>query len=54
MDTLGRVLMNLVDKEYAAGTYTIPFDSDPLPPGVYYARFQNGVTQHVRAMLKVR
>jgi len=54
MDTLGRVLMNLVDKEYAAGTYTIPFDSEPLPPGVYYARFQNGVTQHVRAMLKVR
>jgi uncharacterized protein (DUF1501 family) len=54
MDTLGRVLTNLVDKEYAAGTYTVTFDSEPLPPGVYYARFQNGVNQHVRAMLKVR
>lgn len=54
MDTLGRLLMNLVDREYAAGTYTVPFDSEPLPPGVYYARFQNGVTQHVRAMMKVR
>ena len=54
MDTLGRVLTNLVDKEYAPGTYTVTFDSEPLPPGVYYARFQNGVNQHVRAMLKVR
>ena len=45
----------LIDAEYpAAGTYTVPFNSEGLPPGIYYARFQNGVTQHVRAMLKVR
>jgi hypothetical protein len=54
IDTLGRMLKVLVDKDYTAGTYTVPFDSEGLPPGIYYARFQNGVTQHVRAMMKVR
>jgi uncharacterized protein (DUF1501 family) len=54
MDTLGRMLKTLVDKEYTAGTYTVDFNSEGLPMGVYYARFQNGVNQFVRAMLKVR
>jgi hypothetical protein len=45
----------LIDTEYpAAGTYTVDFNGEALPPGIYYARFQNGVTQHVRAMMKVR
>ena len=55
IDTLGRMLKVLIDAEYpAAGTYSVTFNSEGLPPGIYYARFQNGVTQHVRAMLKVR
>jgi hypothetical protein len=54
MDTMGRVLANLTDKEYAAGTYTVVFDSKSLPNGVYYARLQNMATQQVRTMLKVR
>ena len=55
MDTLGRLLKTLVDQEYTtAGQYTITFDSEPLPAGVYYARLQNGAIQHVSAMLKVR
>jgi uncharacterized protein (DUF1501 family) len=55
MDTLGRVLSTPVDKDYSqAGTYTIPFNSGSLPSGVYYARLQNGSTQQVRTMLKVR
>ena len=55
IDTLGRVLKILVDRDYpAAGTYTIDFNSEGLPQGIYYARFQNGITQHVRAMMKVR
>ena len=53
-DTLGRLIKVLTDKEYAAGTYRIDFDSDLLPPGLYYARLQNGITQQVRAMMKVR
>jgi uncharacterized protein (DUF1501 family) len=54
IDTLGRMIKTLVDAEYTAGTYKISFNAEGLPTGVYYARFQNGVTQHVRAMMKVR
>lgn len=54
MDTLGRLIKTLIDAEYTAGTYKITFNTEGLPAGVYYARFQNGVTQQVRAMLKVR
>jgi hypothetical protein len=54
IDTTGRVVANLTDKEYTAGTYTIVFDGSYLPTGVYYARLQNLATQQVRAMLKVR
>jgi uncharacterized protein (DUF1501 family) len=55
IDTLGRVIKTLIDQEYAqAGQYTIDFESGPLPTGVYYARLQNGATQQVRSMLKLR
>jgi uncharacterized protein (DUF1501 family) len=55
IDTLGRVIAVPVDRDYAAaGTYTIDFNAETLPSGVYYARLQNGAAQYVRAMLKVR
>ena len=55
IDMLGRVVRTPIDRDYiAAGTYTTSFNSGPLPNGVYYARLQNGATQQVRAMLKVR
>ncbi|MFT3676697.1 MAG: DUF1501 domain-containing protein [Chitinophagaceae bacterium] len=54
IDMLGRVLRTPVDREIALGTYTVSWDSGTLPTGVYYARLQNGPTQQVRAMLKVR
>lgn len=54
MDALGRVLTTPVDQTYNAGTYQTNFDSHTLPPGVYYMRFQNGSTQQVKPMLKVR
>ncbi len=55
IDTLGRTIRTLVDEVYPdAGQYTVTFNSEKLPAGVYYARLQNGPTQQVRAMLKVR
>jgi hypothetical protein len=55
IDTLGRVIKNLLERDYtAAGSYTVTFDSGGLPTGIYYARLQNGVVQKVRPMLKVR
>ncbi|MBL7729207.1 MAG: DUF1501 domain-containing protein, partial [Dinghuibacter sp.] len=55
MDTLGRVVATVLEGDYAQpGTYNTTFDSEGLPTGIYYARLQNGATQQVRPMLKVR
>lgn len=54
-DTLGRLIVTLVEKDYAtAMTDKVTFNAEGLPTGIYYARFQNGVTQAVWPMLKVR
>ena len=54
-DTLGRLIVTLVEKDYAtAMTDKVTFQAEGLPTGIYYARFQNGVTQAVWPMLKVR
>jgi uncharacterized protein (DUF1501 family) len=54
MDSLGRVIQTPVDRTYAAGKYQVVFESYAIPAGVYYMRFQNGMTQQVKPMLKVR
>jgi uncharacterized protein (DUF1501 family) len=54
IDMMGRVITNLTDKEYTAGTYTVVFEGMNLPTGVYYARLQNLSIQQVRPMIKVR
>lgn len=55
IDSTGRMVKTVLEKDYTgAGSYTASFDSYNLPPGVYYARLQNGPIQQVRAMLKVR
>ncbi len=54
IDMLGRVVRTAVDADYTAGSYTASFDAAGMANGVYYARLQNGSTQQVRPMLKVR
>jgi len=54
IDTLGRVLKTPVDSDYTAGTYEVSYDGGALPTGVYYVRLQNGSTQQVKPMLKIR
>ena len=55
IDTLGRMINTLVDQEYTGpGQYSVTFNADKFAAGVYYARLQNGATQQVRAMLKVK
>jgi uncharacterized protein (DUF1501 family) len=54
IDSLGRVVTNLIDRDYSAGKYTVTFNSRGLPSGIYYMRLQNGPVQQVKSMLKVR
>jgi hypothetical protein len=56
IDMLGRVIQTLadIDDVRIPGEYSTTFNSGGLPTGVYYARLQNGPTQQVRLMLKVR
>ena len=55
IDTAGRLIINLLEKDYLTATNDkITYDASHLATGVYYARFQNGTTQQVRPMLKVR
>jgi hypothetical protein len=55
IDTLGRMIATLVDQDYTGpGQYSVTFNAEKFVAGVYYARLQNGATQQVRAMLKVR
>jgi hypothetical protein len=57
-DTLGRVISNLHEKDYPISLvpvkYSVTFNAETLPTGIYYARLQNGVIQRVWPMMKVR
>jgi uncharacterized protein (DUF1501 family) len=54
-DTMGRVVATLLEKDYAGPAEDrVQFTAENLPTGIYYARLQNGVEQHVWPMLKVR
>jgi hypothetical protein len=54
MDTQGRVIRTLHDRTTPSGDYTIRFDANGLPSGLYYMRFQNGLIQQVKPIMKVR
>jgi uncharacterized protein (DUF1501 family) len=53
-DTAAKRIATLTDKVYTAGTYSIPYNTEALASGVYYARLQNGALQQVRPMLKIK
>lgn len=53
-DTMGRLIKTAVDADLTAGSYNYTFNGGTLPAGIYYARLQNGATQQVKAMVKVR
>lgn len=53
-NTLGKLITTLQDGNKEEGTYTIDFENRSYPPGVYYARLQNGELQQVRNMMIVR
>ncbi len=50
----GQLMKTLIDKETAAGSHKVTFENEGYPPGIYYARLQNGALQQVRTMALVR
>ncbi|QQL48819.1 DUF1501 domain-containing protein [Mucilaginibacter ginkgonis] len=53
-DVQGKLISNLVDNIYDQGNYEVRFDAQNIPPGVYYARLQNGSLTQTRGMVAVR
>jgi uncharacterized protein (DUF1501 family) len=53
IDSLGRVIKILSNKEYAAGTYNIDVYNDGLPAGAYFLRLQNKSLQKVITVMKM-
>lgn len=53
-DNSGRIVAMPVNQDYNAGAYKIGWNSEDLPTGTYYCRIQNGLTQQVKPMVKVR
>jgi hypothetical protein len=50
----GQVLVTVVNQPQPAGRYTVDLDLGGHAAGVYYVRLQNGSSQQVRSILKVR
>ncbi|MFN8276095.1 MAG: DUF1501 domain-containing protein [Chitinophagales bacterium] len=50
----GQLIKTPVESDMAAGTYSVQFENEQYSPGVYYARFQNGMMQQVAQMMLVR
>ncbi len=50
----GKLVQTLVDKEQSEGQHQVSFENNTYPPGVYYARLQNGPLQQVMPMLPVK
>jgi uncharacterized protein (DUF1501 family) len=53
-DPLGRLIAVPVDGQYAAGSFSLQFESEGLPVGNYYCRLQNGSLQKVSIMQVLR
>ncbi len=53
-NTMGKLITTLIDGVKQEGTYSVDFENQYYPPGVYYARLQNEELQQVRNMMIVR
>jgi hypothetical protein len=50
-DARGRVVATLVNQEKAAGIYTVQWDAESVPNGVYFCTMESGGHREVRKML---
>ncbi len=53
-DMLGREIQTLVEQRQAAGTYSVNFEADNLPGGIYLARIELDYLQFTKRMVLIR
>jgi methionine-rich copper-binding protein CopC len=53
-DLLGQEVAVLVNEKKDAGTYTVPFNAEQLPSGVYFYRLQSGSFTQTKKMLLLK
>jgi photosystem II stability/assembly factor-like uncharacterized protein len=53
-DALGREIRKLVNEELRAGSYTIKFDAETIPSGIYFYRLSNGSFSDTKKMMLVK
>lgn len=53
-DVTGRPVQRLVEREQAAGTYSVTFTADKIPSGMYIYRLEAGSYTQTRTMLLVK
>lgn len=50
----GQLVRTIYNGQLAPGEHRMPVDLSELPAGAYYCRMQNGMTQQVKAIVKLR
>ena len=53
-DVLGREVESLVDKEQTTGTYSVTFNGNSLPSGVYLYRIQAGSFSQTKKLMLLK
>jgi hypothetical protein len=51
--TNGQLVAHICDKMLAAEAHTMEWNSEDLPKGIYYVRFQNGAAQQVKSVIRL-
>lgn len=54
IDTRGREIATLVNKEQIPGKYEVKFDSSKLPGGIYFYRMKAGEYSKTRKMVLIK
>jgi hypothetical protein len=53
-DELGRLVTNVLDRNFAAGSYRVSWNGSAMPSGVYFYRLKTSLTEQTKKMILLR